>query len=36
MRLRNRNLAEPLKKMIPEFRGELLGPFAFSAALTMR
>jgi len=36
MRLRNRNVAEPLQKMIPEFAGELPGPFAFSASLTMR
>jgi len=36
MRLRNRNLAEPLQEMIPELPSELPGPFALRASLTMR
>ena len=36
MRLRNRNLAEPLQEMIQEFFSELPSPFALRASLTIR
>lgn len=34
MRLRNRNLAEPLQEMIPELPPELPSPFALRASLS--
>jgi hypothetical protein len=36
MRLRNRNLAELLQKMIPEFPGELPDAIALAASLSRR